>query len=64
MSTILDAISSHESGAPSVGSTLLNLVLEMNATTDSPYETVDRVLAALDDGAVHLTGNFRGHCLV
>ena len=60
MSSILEAISSHEPDAPSVGSTLLSLVLALNEATDSPDETVDRVLRALDDGAVHLTGNFRG----
>ena len=64
MSTTLNAISTHEPGAPSVGSTLLDLVLEMNEATDSPDETVDRVLATLDKGAVHLTGNFRGCRLV
>ena len=39
-------------------------VLELNEATDSPDETVDRALAALDQGAVHLTGNFRGIPLV
>ncbi len=64
MSTILAAIESHQPGAPSVGSTLLQLVLQIDQATDSADETVDRVIAALDAGAVHLTGNFRGCRLV
>lgn len=60
MSNILEAISSHQAGAPSTGTTLLELVCQLNDATDSPDETVDRVLGALDQGAVHLTGNFRG----
>jgi len=60
MSAILEAIDHHQQGAPSVGTTLLDLVCQLNDATDSPEETVDRVLGALDEGAVHLTGNFRG----
>ena len=64
MSTILYVIQSHQPGAPSVGTTLLQLVVQIGEATDSADETVDCVFAALDDGAVHLTGNFRGCRLV
>ena len=64
MSALLEAIDSHQPGRASTGTTLLSLVLELNEATDSPDETVDRALAALDQGAVHLTGNFRGIPLV
>jgi hypothetical protein len=64
MSALANALESHEPGAPSVGTTLLALVLELNDATDSPDETVDRALRALDEGAVHLTGNFRNTPLV
>ena len=64
MSAILEAIENHEQGAPSIGSTLLDLVMQVNECTDSAEETTERVLRALDDGAVHLTGNFRDCPLV
>jgi hypothetical protein len=64
MTALLDAISSHAAGLPSTGTTLLELVCQLNEATDTPDETVDRALEALDSGAVHLTGNFRGCRLV
>jgi hypothetical protein len=56
----MQAIQSPQAASPAVGTTLLALVTEIDRIADSPDETVDTVLAALDSGRVYLTGSFRG----
>jgi hypothetical protein len=60
MPPILDAILNHRPGAPSIGSTLLDLVVQVNESTDEAGGTVERAFAALDEGSVHGTESFRG----
>ncbi len=59
MTPILDALARRTPDSPSVGTTLLALVVELSEVTDSADEAVARVHRALEDGEIHLIGNFR-----
>lgn len=59
MTPILDALANRSPDSPSVGTTLLALVVELSSVTDSAEEAVERVHRAIEDGEIHLIGNFR-----